>query len=516
MKFPVGVQDFEKLLREGYCYVDKTALVYQLVNSGNCYFLSRPRRFGKSLLLTTIKAYLEGKKDLFKGLAIESLEKDWTSYPILHLDLNNEDYTQENGLDSVLNRNLVNWEEADGHEPSEDTPAARFTGVIKRAYEKTGLGVVVLVDEYDKPLLQNLNNEALQDKNRNMLKGFYSVLKTMDGCIKFAFLTGVTKFSKVSIFSDLNNLKDISIDKRYAKICGITKEEIVANFDEEVGKMAESFGMTKAQCYDKLKKQYDGYHFCANSEGMYNPFSLVNALDEQEFKNYWFETGTPTMLVQIMKACKFNLNDLEKSRVTADLLGAVDAMHKTPLPLLYQSGYLTIVNYDENFKKYTLDFPNEEVEDGFINFLVNFYQKQDEFSEFSIENFIEDIKSGNVDQFMQRMQAFFSGNDYRVAGNVELYFQNALYILIKLMGFHVQVERATSNGRTDLVILTKDNIYIIEIKLDQGAKAAMQQIKDKKYAEPYLLDGRKITLIGVNFSKEKRTIDDWIVEDLKK
>ena len=515
MKFPVGVQDFEALKRDNFAYVDKTAYVYQLVSSGKYYFLSRPRRFGKSLLLTTIKAYLEGKKHLFKGLAIENLEKDWTSYPILHLDLNTGLYNEPEGLNVVLKNQLVEWEELYGTGKEEETPALRFKGVIQRAYKKTGLPVVILVDEYDKPLLYTLDNPELQDLYRTQLKSFYSVLKTMDGCIKFAFLTGVTKFSKVSIFSDLNNLKDISLDKRYAKICGITKEEIVANFDEEVGKLAESFVMTKAQCYDKLKKQYDGYHFCANSEGMYNPFSLVNALDEQEFKNYWFETGTPTMLVQIMKACKFNLNDLEKSRVTADLLGAVDAMHKTPLPLLYQSGYLTIVDYDENFKKYTLDFPNKEVEDGFINFLVNFYQKQDEFSEFSIENFIEDIKSGNVDQFMQRMQAFFSGNDYRVAGNVELYFQNALYILIKLMGFHVQVERATSNGRTDLVILTKDNIYIIEIKLDQGAKAAMQQIKDKKYAEPYLLDGRKITLIGVNFSKEKRTIDDWIVEELK-
>ena len=514
MKFPVGVQDFEALKRDNFAYVDKTALVYQLVNSGKYYFLSRPRRFGKSLLLTTIKAYLEGKKDLFKGLAIESLEKDWTSYPILHLDLNNEDYTQENGLDSVLNRNLVNWEKAYGHEPSEDTPAARFTGVIRRAYEKTGLGVVVLVDEYDKPLLQNLDNEALQDKNRNMLKGFYSVLKTMDGCIKFAFLTGVTKFSKVSIFSDLNNLDDISIIEDYSTVCGITEKELHSYFDEAVESMAQKNKLSKDECYAKLKKQYDGYHFCENSEGMYNPFSIIKALKNREFKNYWFETGTPTMLVQIMNACKFNLNDLEKSRVTSDLLGSIDSMNKTPLPLLYQSGYLTIADYDESFGEYTLDFPNQEVEDGFINFLSRFYKSDEAETEFSIRNFIEDIKSGKADQFMFRMQAFFSGNDYRVAGNVELYFQNALYILIKLMGFHVQVERATSNGRTDFIIFTKDYIYIMEFKLDQGAKAAMQQIKDKKYAEPYLLDGRKITLIGVNFSKEKRTIDDWIVEPL--
>ena len=512
MKFPVGVQDVEKLLREGYCYVDKTAFVYQLVNSGNCYFLSRPRRFGKSLLLTTIKAYLEGKKDLFKGFAIESLEKDWRSYPIFHIDLNTGLYNEPEGLNAVLKNKLAEWEELYGTGKEEETPALRFKGVIQRAYKKTGLPIVILVDEYDKPLLYTLDNPELQDLYRMQLKSFYSVLKTMDGCIKFAFLTGVTKFSKVSIFSDLNNLDDISMNSRYVTLCGLTEEEIRNNFDEPVKELAKASGFSIKECYSKLKKQYDGYHFQKNTVGIYNPFSVIKTLKNLEFGNYWFETGTPTMLVQIMKACKFNLNDLEKSRVTADLLGAVDAMHKTPLPLLYQSGYLTIADYDESFKKYTLDFPNEEVEDGFINFLVNFYQKQDEFSEFSIEEFIEDIKSGKADQFMQRMQAFFSGNDYRVAGNVELYFQNALYILVKLMGFHVQVERATSDGRTDFMVFTKDYIYIMEFKLDQSAQIALQQIKDKKYAEPYALDSRKKILIGVNFSKEKRTIDEWLVE----
>ena len=515
MKFPVGVQDFEKLLREGYCYVDKTALVYKMVNSGSCYFLSRPRRFGKSLLLTTIKAYREGKKHLFKGLAIENLEKDWTSYPLLHLDLNNEDYTQVNGLDSVLNRNLVGWEKLYGNEASENTFAARFTGVIQRAFEKTGLPVVVLVDEYDKPLLQNLDNEVLLDKNRSMLKGFYSVLKTMDGCIKFAFLTGVTKFSKVSIFSDLNNMDDISLIEDYSAVCGITQKELHSYFDESVEIMAQKNNLTKEDCYAKLKKQYDGYHFCESSEGMYNPFSIIKALKNREFKNYWFETGTPTMLVQVMKACKFNLNDLQQSRVTADLLGAVDAMHKTPLPLLYQSGYLTIADYNADFGEYTLDFPNQEVESGFINFLTRFYRSDEAETEFSIRNFIEDIRSGKADQFMQRMQAFFFGNDYRVAGNVELYFQNALYILVKLMGFHVQAEKASSDGRPDLIVSTKDYIYIMEFKLDQSAQIALQQIKDKKYAGSYALDGRKITLIGVNFSKQKRTIDGWLIEEAK-
>ncbi|MCI5829063.1 MAG: AAA family ATPase [Spirochaetia bacterium] len=381
MKFPVGIQDFESLIKDGYVYVDKTAYIYDLVNSGRYFFFSRPRRFGKSLLITTLESYFSGKKDLFKGLAIEKLEKDWTEYPVLHLDLNDEDYTQETAVTSVINRALVNWEEIYGSKDSENTLSGRFSGIIKRAYKKTGKKVVVLIDEYDKPLISTFDNPYLQNLYRAQLKAFYSVLKTMDGSLKFALLTGVTKFSKVSIFSDLNNLKDISMDENYVKLCGMTYEEIVANFDEEVGKMSDKHGITKEECYAQLKQMYDGYHFCENTEGIYNPFSVVNALDEKKFKNYWFETGTPTMLVQVMKACSFNFNDLEGSQITPDLLGSIDAMDETPLPLLYQTGYLTIEGYDKEFNEYSLNFPNKEVKSGFVNFLARFYRQKGAGSE---------------------------------------------------------------------------------------------------------------------------------------
>ena len=513
MKFPIGIQTFEKIITEGLAYVDKTAFVYQLVTSGSSYcFLSRPRRFGKSLLITTLESYFSGKKDLFKGLAIEKLEKDWIEYPVLHLDLNTGAYNTEDGLKNQLNDTFCEWEQIYGSKPSENELQLRFKGIIQRAYEKTGKRVVILVDEYDKPLISTFDNKELQDSFRTQLKAFYSVLKTMDGCIKFALLTGVTKFSKVSIFSDLNNLNDISMDDRYVLLCGMTCEEIASTFDEEVGKMSEKHGISKEECYAKLKQMYDGYHFTKNSEGIYNPFSVVNALDKKEFENYWFETGTPTMLVQVMKACSFNFNDLEGSQITSDLLGSIDAMDETPLPLLYQTGYLTIEGYDKEFNEYSLNFPNKEVKSGFVNFLARFYRQKGAGSEFRITEFVKDLRTGKIDRFMERMQAFFSGNDYRIAGDMELYFQNAVFILMKLIGFYVEAEKATSSGRADLQFKTADNIYIIEIKLNGTAEEAIQQIKDKKYAEPYKLDSRKKTLIGVNFSTEKRTIDNWVIE----
>ena len=516
MKFPIGIQTFEKIITECYAYVDKTALVYQLVTSGSSYcFLSRPRRFGKSLLITTLESYFSGKKDLFKGLAIEKLEKDWIEYPVLHLDLNTGAYNTEDGLKNQLNDTLCEWEQIYGSKPSENELQLRFKGIIQRAYEKTGKRVVILVDEYDKPLISTFDNPYLQNLYRAQLKAFYSVLKTMDGCIKFALLTGVTKFSKVSIFSDLNNLKDISMDDRYVLLCGMTCEEIASTFDEEVGKMSDKHGITKEECYAKLKQMYDGYHFCENTEGIYNPFSVVNALDEKKFKNYWFETGTPTMLVQVMKACKFNLNDLQGKKETANLLGSIDSIDRTPIPLFYQTGYLTIAGYDARYGKYVLDFPNKEVEQSFVNYLADYYQKNPMDSEFAVENFVGDLESGDIQRFMERMQAFFSGNDYRIAGDMELYFQNAVFILMKLIGFYVEAEKATSSGRADLQFKTADNIYIIEIKLNGTAEEAIQQIKEKKYAEPYKLDSRKKTLIGVNFSTEKRTIDNWVIEEAK-
>ncbi len=373
MIYPIGVQSFESLRKDGYVYVDKTAHVHRLATTGRYYFLSRPRRFGKSLLLSTMKAYFNAQKELFAGLAMERLEQTWTKYPVLYLDLNTGKYDTEDGLDVVLNNTLSKWETEYGSSPTETSFHLRFLGIVERAYRKTGERVVILVDEYDKPMLQAIGNQALQDKFRSTLKSFYSVLKTQDEYIKFAFLTGVTKFGKVSVFSDLNNLQDISLDEEYYDICGISEKEIHSYFDESVNELAAANGMTFEDTCRKLKEQYDGYHFEAGTEGMYNPFSLLNTFAKRKFRDYWFETGTPSFLVQLMKHSNYELNRLQEEEVTTDVLNSIEAMSENPIPVIYQSGYLTIKDYDERFGTYRLGFPNKEVEQGFIKYLLPFY-----------------------------------------------------------------------------------------------------------------------------------------------
>ena len=364
-KYPVGIQNFEDLRKEGYCYVDKTELMYQLVQSGKYYFLSRPRRFGKSLLLSTIQAYFEGKKELFRGLAIEQLEQEWNIYPILHLDLNAQKYDTPESLYSMLNDALCNWESQYETRSSETTHSLRFQGVIQRAAEKYGQQVVVLIDEYDKPMLQAIGNEALQTEYRNTLKAFYGVLKSCDKYLRFAMLTGVTKFSKVNVFSDLNNLMDISLSSRFASICGITEQELHQYFKEDIRLLGESQGMSPEDTAQELKQWYDGYHFSDKSEDIYNPFCLLNTFAQRQFGSYWFETGTPTFLVELLKHCRYDLNRLTQEMAMADSLNGMDSMEENPVPILYQSGYLTIKDFDREFRYYTLGFPNKEVEEGF-------------------------------------------------------------------------------------------------------------------------------------------------------
>src|SRR5574344_2748045 len=365
MKYPIGIQNFEKIRNDGYVYVDKTELIYKLADTGSYYFLSRPRRFGKSLLISTMDAYFSGKRELFKGLAIENLEQKWTQYPILHLDLNTRNYNSLEALTAELNKHLEMWEGLYGDEFKKRALEERFFHIIRKAYEKTGERVVILVDEYDKPLLETINNDELQNDFRATLKAFYSVLKTQDGYIKFAFLTGVTKFGKVSIFSDLNNLEDISMLRTYQTICGITEKELHDYFDSEVAELGENTGMSKEDCYAKLKEQYDGYHFRQDSIGIYNPFSLLNTLAKMEFSDYWFESGTPTFLVHLLKKTGYDLEKLESEVATSDKLNSIDSMSYDPIPVIYQSGYLTIQGYNERFRKYRLGFPNKEVENGF-------------------------------------------------------------------------------------------------------------------------------------------------------
>lgn len=511
MKYPIGIQNFEKLRQDGYLYIDKTGLVYSLVQTSNCYFLSRPRRFGKSLLISILEAYFLGKKELFKGLAMEKLEQEWTVHPVLHLDLNIEKYDSIDNLTDILNVNLKLWEQTYGSNDAETSVSLRFAGIIRRAYKQTGRRVVVLVDEYDKPLLQSIGNKALQEEFRNTLKPFYGVLKSLDGCIRFALLTGVTKFGKVSVFSDLNNLDDISMNNQYATLCGITEKEIHTNIEEGIRSLASAQNLSYEETCVKLKEMYDGYHFTSDSEGVYNPFSLFNALKNKTFGNYWFETGTPTYLVELLKRNRYNLKDMTETVSSADVLNSIYGDDE-PIPVIYQSGYLTIKGYNPRFKTYRLGFPNKEVEEGFMNFLIPYYTPiKKEKTAFSIENFVEEIERGDIDSFFRRLQSFFADTPYELVRDRELHYQNVLFIVFKLIGLYVKAEYHTSQGRIDLALQTDKYIYVMEFKLEGSAEEALRQIEEKQYALPFASDKRQVFQIGINFSSQTRNIEKWLV-----
>ena len=513
MLYPIGIQNFEDLRRSEYVYVDKTALIYRLVSTGKYYFLSRPRRFGKSLLISTMDAYFSGKKELFKGLAIEQLEKDWIDYPVLYLDLNSSKYINPVDLDVVLDQQLNNWEAEYGIARKYDDCSARMNDVIDAACRKTGRKVVILIDEYDKPIVNNLGNDELVDYYRKTLQGFYSVLKAKDGQIKFGFLTGVSKIGKLSVFSSLNNLKDISMVKDYADICGISEKELHDNFDESVSELGEANNLTKDEGYLKLKEMYDGYHFSQNSIGVYNPFSLLNAFSDREFQDYWFETGTPTLLVNVMKKTLFDVPTLSDNVVvSADDLSGMQDIINNPIPLFYQTGYLTIKGYDKEFKEYTLGFPNDEVKTGFLKFIYSYYVPANPSEGKTMTSkMARALRGGDPYSFMRSLEALFANTTYQIQGDAEKNFQYAMNIIMDLLGEYVQAERSTSNGRNDLLLQTKDYIYIIEVKIDNTADAALQQIEEKGYAKPFVNDSRKIFKIGVSFSTANRRIEDWKV-----
>ena len=514
MKFPVGIQSFEDLRNKGFVYIDKTAFVYQLVDTGKYYFLSRPRRFGKSLLMSTIEAYLSGRKDLFEGLALEKLETEWTQYPILHLDLNSQKYDTPEALTEVLDETLTKWETVYGSNDAEIGLGRRFGGVMQRAYEKTGRQVVVLIDEYDKPLLQAYGNDDLLNDYRGTLKAFYGNLKSCDKYIKFALLTGVTKFGKVSVFSDLNNLMDISMDLRYAPICGITEGELHDYFDNEIQLLAEAQKMTVEETYAKLKEDFDGYHFHEDAEGMYNPFSILNTLAKRQFRDYWFETGTPTLLVDMLRNCDYDLAALTSEEVTTDVLDCIFD-NDNPLPVIFQSGYLTIKSYDKEFNTFTLCYPNREVKEGFIRFLLPYYTQNKRHNTFDLRRFVQDLRGGRVEEFMTRLQSLFADTPYLLVhgGDRERHYHNVIYLLTRLMGFYVKTEYQTAAGRIDMVLETSDYVYVMEFKLNGSAEEALQQINDKGYALPFLSSGKKVFKIGINFSAETKSIDRWAIEE---
>ena len=514
MLYPIGIQNFEKIRKEGYTYVDKTALIHRLATTGTYYFLSRPRRFGKSLLVSTMEAYFKGKKELFNGLAMEGLEKDWVEYPVLHIDLNIGRYIEPKDLDVILHQHLNNWEAQYGISQKYDDFGARFSDVIDAVVSKTGRKVVILVDEYDKPIVNNLRNEPLIDYYRKTLQGFYSVLKAKDGQIRFGFLTGVSKIGKLSVFSTLNNLTDISLNADYADICGISETELRKYFDESICQLSSMHSMTKDECYVKLKRMYDGYHFDKNMKvGVYNPFSILNTFYSREFGEYWFETGTPTLLVDVMKQTSFDVTTLSDNIIVPamTLNGMQDIVNK-PVPLFFQTGYLTIKGYDSEYNEYRLGFPNDEVKNGFLNFIYSYYVPVNPADDSTTTSQLaKALKAGDPYTFMRTLDALFANTTYQIQGDSEKNFQYAMYIIMELLGEYVQAERSTSNGRIDLLLQTKDYLYIIEVKIDNTADAALQQIEEKGYAKPFVNDPRKIFKIGVSFSTANRRIEDWKV-----
>ena len=514
---PIGIQSFEDLRNRNCVYVDKTRFIYKLVNEGKPYFLSRPRRFGKSLFLSTLKAYFEGRKDLFEGLAISETETEWKQYPVFYFDFNVGDFTNEEDFRSSLGIKLDRYEKIYGiQNETSVAPANRFSNLLQQAHEKTGLKAVILVDEYDKPLLNAIGNDALVDTFRAILKSFYGVIKGEDAHIQFAFITGVTRFDKVSIFSDLNNLHDISLSEKYTDICGITQKEMETLFVPEIEELAEKEGIPQEKCLAELKRNYDGYHFSEDVQtDVYNPFSLLNAFADRRFGSYWFSSGTPTFLTKMMKKTDFDYTSLEnKIDVGMRTLENYRLTATDPLPMLYQAGYLTIKSYDKEFRSFTLGLPNEEVKYGLYENLVPLYAGYEEkTSNIEVLNFLQELRAGKVQEFMERINNIFAAAPKPTnQKQYELNCQAFVWLIFKLMGEFVLCEVQNGKGKSDAVVWEKDAIYIFEFKMDKSAKEAMEQINGKDYPISYQNDGRRIVKVAVNYSSEQRQLSEWIIE----
>ena len=514
---PVGIQDFEKLRTTNNVYVDKTKYVYRLVKEYKPYFLARPRRFGKSLFLSTLKAYFLGKKALFEGLYLLEVEKDWIMYPVIYIDFNMGSCSDLRSLKIILSAIFDDYENQFGIVEKYDDLSARFSKLIKTAYAKSGRKVVVLIDEYDKALINTMDEPEKNEELRFFLKGFYGVLKGMDYALRFAFMTGVTKFSKVSIFSDLNQLIDISLDEQYDGICGITESELLQNFQPEIQALAHETVKTYDESVAELKKRYDGYRFAKKGDDMYNPFSLLNVFEKRDFGYYWFKTGTPTFLIKALKNQHYDFRKFDND-VTISIHSIDDyRVNETSLePLLFQSGYLTIKSYDESLSAFTLGFPNEEVKYGFLNQLLPAYAPQVIMdNSFSVIAFIKSIRSGTVDDFMVLLNAFYASIPYDLEENRnkdEKYYQLIFYLLFTLMGQFVETEVKSATGRADAVVKTADVLYVFEFKMDENAtaKEALAQINDKGYLIPYSADNRRLVKVGVTFSIKSKGIKEWI------
>ena len=517
-KLPIGVQSFEVVRQENFLYVDKTSYIYKLAHSGRQYFLSRPRRFGKSLFLSTLRAYWEGRKELFAGLSIENMEAGneaaFQPYPVFYFDFNGENYQQDTALEDALDKMLQKWEALYDCAP-QGSLSARFQTLLMKAKAETGKNCVVLVDEYDKPLLEVLENRELEEHNKAVFKGFFGTLKSYDAYLQFVFITGVTKFSKVSIFSDLNQLEDISFDEEYSAICGLTQEELEQDFQPELSRLAEKHKLTEEEALQKLAAMYDGYHFYPDCPGLYNPFSLLNALKKSTLRAFWFSTGTPTFLVKRVQEARLNANRFTDQTICADIDALTDYRYENPdpVPLLYQTGYLTIQGFNERRQLYILGFPNDEVKYGFLKSLLPAYtpaampnRGTDVFA------LCDCLEAGDTDDTRDILTALFASIPYTTdAAPFEHYFQSVLYIVFTLLGQFVQCEVHSSRGRTDCILETEQYVYLFEFKLDKPAQEALAQIEEKGYAAPFAADQRQLFKIGVSFDSEKRNLSEWLV-----
>ncbi len=515
----MGIQTFKNVIEGNYLYVDKTDLIYELAKESKYCFLSRPRRFGKSLLVTTLEAYFEGKKDLFKGLAIEDLETEWISYPVIHLDLSFGKYYCIENLRSTLNMLISDYEKI-YHIESDATVSYgnRLKKVIETAVEQTGLKAVVLIDEYDAPMHDSMKNEKLQDEIRDIMRDFFSPLKAEEENLHFAFMTGISKFSQLSIFSELNNITNISMEDEYSSICGISKEELLTYFHDDIEDLAKARKMTFDEAVAQLKFHYDGYHFSGNGADMFNPYSLLHTFRVNKFNSYWFSTGTPTFLIELLKEKNIDMLQMEDIWTSADRFDTPTKKITDPIPVLYQSGYLTIKDYIEMSDTYKLAFPNEEVRKGFSNSLFRYYapdgmDDRDAIYMAWAKNFILSAED-NMEAFLPHLQTFYKKFPYTLINNNERHYQAVLYTILLILGCDVTPEVPISDGRIDMVLKTRHSIYVLELKYKKDAGTAMEQIERKDYVAAFADDSRKKYKVGINFSEDRRSIDDWKVEAL--
>ena len=515
--YPIGIQTFERIRKEDKLYIDKTEYIYRMAHtSGIYFFLGRPRRFGKSLLVTTMQSYFEGKKELFKGLAIEKLEKEWTEYPVLHFDMSGGKHMDKEQLEEYLDYRLQEEEKKWGVTKPVKGANNRLIDLINTAYEKSGKQVVVLIDEYDAPMLDVVHEKEQLDMLRNMMRNFYSPLKYSEAKLRFVFLTGITKFSQVSIFSELNNIINISMSDEYAGICGITKEELLTQMSEDIDELAKSQELTREETIAELKENYDGYHFSAKSPDVYNPFSLLNCFSTREFGAYWFSSGTPTYLIKMMRKFKVMPTNISKMYAKSSAFDAPTENMTAITPLLYQSGYLTIKGYDKFSKLYTLDLPNKEIKVGlFESLLPNYLEGMfAQNGDVAIAQMSVLIRQDNMDGALQLLQTFLGTVPYCNVTNYEGHYQQMLYIIFSLLtGYVVDVEVHTPKGRLDIVMLTHTRLYIIELKLNKNAQAALQQINLKNYAQRFALCGKPVSKVGINFDSTTGNIEDWVIEE---